>query len=334
MPSKKKETLVEIAGKYRIKYGKDYPNRTLAKILYKENQLRFNSFESALYAVRTVDGKTGTKKPKDKSLITVGERTKTPWNFPIPDSEDLEPYRLPIAFNDFILAGDFHIPNHRMAPINAMMEYAKKNKIKQLFINGDVMDNTPFSRWLHEPPTPTDIKRWFDMVKAFLIEMKKHFPIIYWLEGNHDFWYKRWLMSHAPLLFGDDYYHLEQRLDLNKIGVKFIKQEYLVKAGGLNITHGHILFRGGGSYANAARMLYTKTKANTIASHVHIESSHTEPDLNDKVVTTFTTGCMCSLRPEYQPYGGKSCHGFAHIKVARNGDFNVKNFRISKGKIL
>lgn len=332
-------TQANLARKFRKEAGPKMPTSELARKMHKEHPLMFKKVDNARDALRYIEGKCGGKKRqiprvKNSEYFMEEKRTTNPYALPEPDSDDLEPYRLPKAFNNFILAGDFHIPNHRMPPINAMINYAKENKITKLFINGDLLDNTPFSKWVNEPVTPSDVPRWFDMAKDFLRTLKQTFTEIYWLEGNHDFWFKRFLMTKAELLFGDKYFHLEERLALNELGVKYIDQKYLVKAGHLNIVHGHILFRGGGSYANAARMLYQKTKANTIASHVHVESSHSEPDLNDKLITTFTTGCMCSLRPDYQPYGGKACHGFAHIQIKNNGDFNLKNFRIYKGEIM
>lgn len=329
----------DIARKYRKKYGPDMPTSKLARIMQSENPVMFEKFEVARRALRYIEGKTGAKDRNNmgkgnEEFVMDEPRTSAPYSIPEPDQEDLKPYRLPLAFNDFILAGDFHIPNHRVEPVRAMMNYAQENNIRQLFINGDLLDNTPFSKWVHEPIKRESVKEWFDMAEKMLKMFKTRFDEIYWLEGNHDFWYKRWLMTQAEKLFNDPYFHLEERLHLKEIGVRFIDQRYLVKAGHLNICHGHIIFRGGGSYANAARMLYMKTKANVIASHVHVESSHTEPDLNDKVISTWTTGCMCSLRPEYQPYAGRACHGFAHIKVAKNGDFKVKNMRIQDGVIL
>jgi hypothetical protein len=329
----------DTARAYRTKYGMDMPTLTLAKIMQPENPILFKTVEAARKTLRYIEGKAGERDRRSLGkeageFKMDGERSKTPYAIPIPAEEDLLPYVLPKGFNNFILAGDFHIPNHRVPPIEAMFRYADENKINKLFINGDLLDNTPFTRWMHAPINLDKVKEWFDMAENFLRMCKTRFPEIYWLEGNHDFWFKRWLMSQAEKLYKDPYFHLEERLHLNDVGVTFIDQRYLVKAGHLNICHGHIIFRGGGSYANAARMLYMKTKANVIASHVHVESSHTEPDLNDKVTTTWTTGCMCSLRPEYQPYGGRSCHGFAHIRVKRNGDFVVNNYRIQNGKIL
>lgn len=330
----------DIARKYRDDYGMTMQTKTLARLIYQENKLAFKSIEDARMSLLYIEGKKKTGAGGQvNSFVKSGKyfnEDARPYrlNLPEPDSEDLKPYVLPLSFNDFILAGDFHVPNHRNEPIEAMLDYANKNGVRKLVLNGDLLDNTPFTRWLHEPVNTKDVPRWFDMAKNLLIEFKKHFDEIYWLEGNHDFWYKRWLMEKAELLFHDQYYQLENRLSLNEIGVKFLDQRYLVKAGHLNIHHGHILFRGGGSYANGARMLYQKAKSNMICSHLHVESSHTEPDVDDKIVTTFVTGCMCTLRPDYQPFGGKACHGFARIKVKPNKDFNVMNYRIYKGEIL
>ncbi len=327
----------DLARDYRDKHGMGMPAHQLAKLMHSEQPLIFITSEKARSALRYIESKNGKatrKYTENTKYHMAASRTLVPYNIPEPDGDDLQPFILPKAFNHFILAGDFHVPNHRVAPIKAMLNYANENGIRKLVLNGDLLDNTPFTRWLHEPIDLDDVPRWFDMAKSLLVELKKHFDEIYWLEGNHDFWFKRWLMQNSPIIFKDKYFHLEQRLGLNEIGIKFIDQRFLVKAGRLNIHHGHILFRGGGSYANGARMLYMKAKSNMICSHLHVESSHTEPDVDDKIVTTFVTGCMCTLRPEYQPFGGKACHGFAEIKVKDNRDFQVNNIRIYKGEIV
>ena len=328
----KPTTKADIARKYRDEYGMEISQRSLAKIMFQKERLMFKDNEEARMALRRIEGKAGNDRTKVTHPAPL--REKNPYQIPKPDGSDLSPFVLPTSFNDFIFAADFHVPNHRVEPIEAMMKYAKENNVRKLLLGGDLLDNTPFTRWLHEPVTPSDVPRWFDMAKELLRYFADNFDEVYWMEGNHDFWYKRFLMEKAPILFGDSYFHLEERLQLNEIGIKFIDQRYLVKAGKLNIHHGHLTFRGGGGYANAARMLYMKAKSNMICAHVHVESSHTEPDIDDTIATTFTVGCMCTLRPEYQPFGGKACHGFAHIKVKPNRNFSVKNFRIYNGEIL
>jgi len=321
------------ARQYRDAHGMGVTTSALAKLLFKDNPLLYKSSEDARMILSRIEGK---RMGGSGVLVThpEPERSVTPYHIPEPDGEDFEPYHLPLSWNRFIFASDFHVPNHRTEPIKAMLDYAIENNIKKLIVGGDLLDNTPFTRWLHEPIDPKSVPLWFDMAKNLLIEFKKIFDEVIWIEGNHDFWYKRFLMEKAPMLFNDKYFRLEERLSLNEIGVKFIDQRYLVKAGHLNIHHGHILLRGGGSYANGARMLYTKSKSNFISGHLHVESSHTEPDVDDKICTTFITGCMCTLRPEYQPFGGKACHGFADITMGKNKSFRVKNMRIFKGEIL
>jgi predicted phosphodiesterase len=339
MPFKPKGTYpkAETARKYREQYGDKMPTSALAEKMYNENKALFKDKDAARYSLRYIEGKAGKRNKefvKNDKFFKEEKRSTCPYTIPAPDSEELLPMVLPTSFNNFIFASDFHIPNHRIEPIEAMIKYAKENNINQLMIGGDLLDNTPFTRWQHEPINPHDVPRWFDMAKEFLRYLKSNFDTIYFIEGNHDFWYKRYLMQKAEMLFHDPYFNLEERLSLNEIGIRFIDQRYLVKAGKLNIHHGHFTFRGGGGYANAARMLYMKTKASMLCGHVHVESSHTEPDIDDSISTTFTVGCMCTLRPEYQPFGGKACHGFAHITVKPNKNFSVKNFRIYKGQIL
>lgn len=309
------------------------PTKALARIMYEENQLRFKDVEHARKVLRYIEGKNGDKSrrnmTKDEHFMAE-ERTRTPYKGPEPESDDLIPYEL--TWNDFILAADFHIPNHRIDPIQCMLDYAKEHGIRKLFINGDLLDNTPFTKWTREPVSGQDVKRWFDQAIAFLEEMKTHFDEIMWLEGNHDFWYTRWLMSKVELLFGDPYYSLEKRLDLDRIGVKFLNQNTLVRAGKLYISHGHVLVKSGG--VHAAHKVVTKSQASHIISHLHREQSFTITAIDGSIHTGYVTGCMCSLGMDYQPYGGGSCHGFAHISVKPNRDFKVRNYRVFNGEVL
>ncbi len=331
----------DLARKYRDKHGMDIPTKTLARLMYHENKEMFTSaseekaIDKARNALLYIEGKTGSAKASPKAVIgskyeMKEARIRLPYNGPEPESEELVPFKL--HWDEFIVAADFHIPNHRTEPIKAMIAYAYDNNIRNLFINGDLLDNTPFTRWEREPVSGQDVKRWFDQAIAFLEEMKRHFDSIIWLEGNHDFWYTRWMMGKCELLFGDPYYSLTHRLDLDRIGVTYLDQKNLVKAGKLFISHGHVLVKGGG--VHAAHRVVQKSGASHLISHLHREQSFTKTNINGDIHTGYVTGCMCTLSPEYQRYGGEACHGFAHVKVKPDGDFKVLNMRIHKGEIL
>ena len=302
----------DICRQYRDKYP-GMQLRTLAKLIFSNESIYFKSIEDARQALKYVTGKNGER---DRTFIPAEDvepiaKSTTPFTIPMPESEDLKPYKLPVGFNNFILCGDIHVPNHRIKPIEAMIDYAQKHGKKQLIINGDLLDNTPFTRHFKKPMDGHDVRKSFDDAEQLLLYFKQFFDEVYWLEGNHDFWYKRWLISKAPELFGDPHFDLETRLKLIEKRIHFIGQEFIVKAGDLSIVHGHMVMRGG---ILPARTLFNKMTTDSVCSHVH-KSDSFMGTLNGKQIRSYTTGCLCTLTPEYSPQISTCNHGFADIVV-------------------
>ena len=140
-------------------------------------------------------------------------------------------------------------------------------------------------------------------------------------------------MTKAYEIFDDEYFHLEQRLRLSEEGVRIIDDKTLVKAGKLAITHGHHVMRGFFSPVNSARGAWMKAKQSVIIGHVHKVSSHTENNLDGDTFGTWSTGCLCELRPDYSPLVANYQTGFAHVLIDGTGDFTVRNHRIINGKL-
>lgn len=316
----------------------DMPSLTLAKLIFKNHPLEFGSTENIRTIIRYYRGRRGDEHRNTTQTRKHFKPLSEGINFapykPKEESADQTPYQ--IKGKNIGIVADLHIPNHRNEPIGLAVDYLKKKEIDTLIINGDLLDNTPFTRFTQKPPTPTDVRRWFDKAELFLEYFRNEFPKaeIIWAEGNHDFWYKRWMWSHAWQLDDDPYFTLQQRLHIDECGIVFIPQERFLMAGKLAICHGHYLIRGIITPVNAARGAYLKAKRSVLIGHVHVESSHTETDIHGEIVTTWSTGCLCTLTPDYMPMAGKGCHGFAHVTVTNKGDFSVNNFRIHKGIIL
>jgi len=324
----------DLVREYLVRFP-DHADLTMAKKIYKENPLMFTTVESTRSLVRMVRGKMGPYNIKDKSLHT--EKTYDTNPYKLPDSEEKirEPYVLPLADNNILLISDLHIPYHNIKAITLALDYGKEQKVNTIIINGDLMDFYHMSRFERDP-RKRSIKFEFDSTKAFLVILRESFPNaqIYWLKGNHDVRYEHWLMSKAPEVFDDPYYQLEERLKLNEQRIHLIGDKTLVKAGKLHIHHGHLFFRGFMAPVNSARGLFMKAKQSTICGHVHKISEHTETNLDGEMTTTWTTGCLCELSPDYSPFANNYAHGFAHIKVNSDDTYSVKNFRIYKGKLL
>ena len=92
--------------------------------------------------------------------------------------------------------------------------------------------------------------------------------------------------------------------------------------------------RGAFSPVSPARGVYVKAKQSIIIGHTHKISEHTETNLGGEITTTWSTGCLCELNPDYVPFANNYAHGFAYVEVDKNGNFRVENKRIYNGKIL
>jgi predicted phosphodiesterase len=314
---------------------KKTPSRSLSRKVFEENKLLFSSAEDArtlIMMYRRPHKKNGMKK---RDINGTGVENN-PFNISKSVSVDTKPLILKKADNNIGIISDLHIPNHRVEPLTLAYKYFIKKKVNTIIINGDFLDNTPFTKHDCRQPSAKETKEWFDIAELELERLRNLFPDarILWLEGNHDNWYKRWLMKHAPMLFDDEHFHLRERLHLDDYNIEFIDQEQYVMAGKLAICHGHHIIKGIFAPVNAARGAYLKAKRSVLIGHVHVESSHTESDLHGDIVTTWSTGCLCTLTPSYQPMAGKACHGFAHVEINRAGNYRVNNFRIHKNQIL
>jgi predicted phosphodiesterase len=327
----------DIAREYRDKYGMQMPSLKLARIMYAENNLTFKHLEDARSSIRYIEGKKGENqidKIKKTTYMMPQDRPKNPYNLPESYQEKRTPFKLPTACNNILLISDLHIPYHDIDAITLALNYGVENKINTIFINGDLIDNHQVSRF-EKDPKKRSVKEEFDATKQFLRSLRATFPNahIYWLKGNHCIRWEKFLMQKASEIWDDPYFHLEERLQLNEERVHLLDDKVLVKAGKLSITHGHHVFKGVFAPVSPARGAFLRTKQTVIVGHLHRASHHPEITLDGEVISCWSTGCLCELRPDYSPLVSNSQHGFAHILVEKDGNFHVKNFQIINGKL-
>jgi predicted phosphodiesterase len=311
------------------------PSTTLAKMIYKNHEAIFTNAEVVRDSIRYFRKAHGDKMSKHVSTGDKYVRNSYLQYLPTEESEDYKPVRLNPKDNRIGVISDIHIPNHRNKPIDIAYKIFKEQKVNTILINGDLLDNTPFTKFL-TPPDKRDARKYLDKAELFLENLRDLFPKarIIWLEGNHDYWYYQYLMRKAPEIYGDPYYKLEERLHLDQYKVEYIPQQQYLMAGKLAICHGHFLLRGVFTPVSAARTILLKAKVPVMVGHCHITSEHTRTDLHGDILTTWSTGCLCSLTPDYQPMGGEANHGFATVMVDSKGHFKVQNYRVHRGELL
>ena len=125
---------------------------------------------------------------------------------------------------------------------------------------------------------------------------------------------------------------LAEKLEAKESGIEIVESRQMMKVGKLHVIHGHELGRSVFSPVNPARGLYLKAKKSALCAHYHQTSEHVEKNLDDKIESCWTIGCLCYMKPDYSPVN-KWNHGFAEI-VEDDGMYAVKNYKIVNGKVV
>jgi hypothetical protein len=151
--------------------------------------------------------------------------------------------------------------------------------------------------------------------------------------GNHCERYEHFLWMKAHELVGIDEFDFSNIIKARSEGIEIIKDKRVIKAGDLSIIHGHEFGGGLFSPVNVARGLFMKGKVSAMQGHSHVTSENTELDMDGKMITTWSVGCLCELNPQYRPLANKYNHGFAIVDIDGQ-NYEVRNKRIHKGKVL
>jgi predicted phosphodiesterase len=317
------------------------PSLTLARLIYKDNVEVFKDVEDVRSKVRYYRGQIGDASRKKSGAQEFKSEPaqhakalgiSNPFGLPESDEEEWEPFVLPEGNNRILLLSDIHVPYHNIPALTKAIEYGKEKKVNAVVLNGDTLDCYALSRYEKDPR-----KRGFaaelEACRQLLGILQKELQCpIYFKLGNHEERYEAYLRTKAPELLGTSEFTLDTLLKFGEYGVTLIQDKRIIKAGKLNILHGHEFGRSVFSPVNPARGYYMRAKASVICEHNRQTSEHTENNLEGKIVTTWSTGCLCEMNPMYMPIN-KWNHGFAFVQISEGGDFEVDNLRIINGKI-
>lgn len=326
------QTIKSLAKELVQKFPKS-PSLTLARRLYSENPELIKSLDSARSAIRVVRGAAG--KNKQKQAVAELKRKSVPHNplaLPEPERFDWTAFKL-TGVSKVGVINDIHIPYHDLEALTATLLYLKEEEIDCLLINGDLVDFYQMSRFLKDPRARNTAGELED-TKQFFASVRKLFPkarIVFKL-GNHDERFEHYLLHKAPELLDIDAISLASLLECEKYGVEVVGSKRPIYLGGLTVLHGHEYQGGMIAPVNVARGLFLRAKACALQGHSHQTSEHSETDVRQKLITTWSTGCLCQMHPEYARFN-KWNQGFAIVDLDGK-DFEVSNKRILNGRVL
>jgi len=306
-------------------------NRTIARhLLYTHGELWDNDLEKIRDSVRYYRGRhsaQGRQKAADKSLFLNDSKVTVPQTW----RKARTPYHL--SPGTWLILADAHIPFHEPIALEAAVQAGQAEGATGVFLNGDWQDCSAVSFW---PTRKRDFNAEIELVIDSLDWLRQEFleaEIVY-KPGNHEYRLPRYYVSKAPDLVGSPVEAMETIIGFEERNIKFLDYHQMVMAGKLPILHGHEV-RGLSRTVNPARGLFLKAKTWALCSHCHTTSMHTSRDINGKLLTTWSTGCLCDLSPDWFPYANNWNHGFAIVYVEKDGNFEVMNRRIlPNGKIV
>ncbi len=227
-----------------------------------------------------------------------------------------------------LIVADFHIPFHDPRAIETCILTAKKKhkNIDTVLFNGDFYDFYSISRFDKDPTLPR-IKAELKMGKKIMDIFREQFNgcKFYYKIGNHEERLRSYLTNKAPELVDLKELQLEKVAGIEDM--ELIESLQFCTIGDLSVLHGHELAKGSINMVNPARTLFLKTIENSIQAHSHRVSMNTGKTLSQKVIKTYSMGCLCGLAPAYW-VNNQWSHGYVVVeRIGRKG-FKVNNYRM------
>lgn len=226
---------------------------------------------------------------------------------------------------------DVHLPFQDNIAVNAAVNFGIEHKANLCLFGGDMLDCYSASDY-DKRPGIADMAIEFQSGRQFISLMRKIFGSVLYKVGNHE---ERWekFLERNPTLLGLDEFKLDKILGLS--GEEYVTDKRIIKAGKLNILHGHELSKGMGSPVSFSKTLFNKIGESAIAGHHHQVNEFTfKRPVSGDLITCWAVGHLGDEHPRYNPMSSSWGHGFVFIEIEKDGTFRVQNKRIINGKVV
>jgi predicted phosphodiesterase len=315
------------------------PSRTLAKKIYNENSAFFTDFENVYFRVRYYRGQSGSKnrdKLKNNKFQKELKVKVMIQKLQLPEShtKTRNSFTFPTGCKKLGVFGDVHIPYHDNTALEVMFKKFEEEKVDSIFINGDLLDFYQLS--FHEKdPREVHFKGEIEAGKEFLAYIRNRFPDIpiYYITGNHENRFERYLRIKASELLDIDECRLDVILHVAEYKIEYLPFRSKVVFGDYTIEHGDKIPGAGGVVP--ARTLLMRLKSNSIVNHFHksSESSQRIYGVGEPTnIRAYSLGCMCDLAPEYMEINEWN-HGFCIMSKIKD-KVSVSNYKIEGNTLI
>ena len=323
-----------------LRANHDTPHRTLAKIMHHDRPDLWPTIENARDDVRYAAGAHGGthRQQAKKEGFSPSAQSKLAQELAdvdcaIPDQLATPKTQHPMGVGErWLIMADAHIPEHDKGAIETAMEYGKKHGIKNLLLDGDMVEHSQTSVHGHDPEAPSifaELKGLTGFIKYARQQFKGR--IIY-KAGNHEDNLKRYIWQQAPALAGLKCLEFDDLVGFKNYGIEYVDQRVTLTMGKLSIIHGHE-YRGG-SALFPAQWLLRKTRSCAATAHFHKSDTARGKTVVDAVLSCWSIGCLRSLSPLWC-IKNEWNWGFADVESSKDGNFEFENKLIlSRGEVV
>jgi len=293
----------------------DASDKSLGHYLSKRYPAFFKSDESGRDSVRYFRGHIGKEKRTRKNG-GIFERVDMP--------ESLSREKPDWYFTDgkWLTMGDLHVPFHDPVAIERTFADAKKHGVNGVLICGDLHDCEGVG-FFFNPELRRDFAGEVEIMIDFLDYLRGKFPKfpIVWMPGNHEERLETYYARNAPDIADLPTADMATILGTGKRGIEMLdrRQKAICRAkeeaGNLHVLHGHTLLRGMSMTVSPARTIILKSKANCVIFHVHRNSYQPEQTISYRGLASWSVGCLCGLRPDYNCDANNWSQGHGILEV-------------------
>jgi len=240
-----------------------------------------------------------------------------------------------------VVANDFQVPFHDPKCLALLNLFLQGEQPDWLILNGDFQDFWEISSFDLVPRGGKRFLREIEIGKEILTEFRRILPRarITWIEGNHEFRLRKYLMRNARELYGFKALSMPELFGLRKLRIEYVPchraaskfTDNFIRVGDLYVGHWDTVAKQGGS---AARLLVEAKGVSVLQGHTHRFGAHARTTVDGRVLLGIENFCMCRRRACYVSYPNWQ-QGFSVIYLEpRSGNFRWHPVLIEKSRLV
>jgi UDP-2,3-diacylglucosamine pyrophosphatase LpxH len=228
-----------------------------------------------------------------------------------------------------VIANDFHVPFHDERALLLFKLFLRRERPDWLILDGDFHDFWEISNYDLTPRTGKEFREEIEMGKRILRSFRRSLPRarITWIEGNHEFRLRKYLIQRARELYGLPGLSMPEIFDLKRLGIEYVPchglaskfTDNFIRAGDLYVGHWDKVSKHAGY---AAKNLVEEKGVSLLQGHTHRFGAHARTTVDGRVLLGIENFSMCSREQSYVRYPNWQL-GFSAVYLSpANGRFH------------